>query len=328
MLRKAGLAVVLILTVGSSVFGQQWARKMFKESKHDFGSVARGAKAEYEFEFSNIYMEDIHVASVRASCTCTQVEIKNRDLKTYEKGAIVAKFNTKAFRGARGATLTVTFDKPFYAQVRLHVKGYIRSDVVLSPGSVQLGSVDQGTPAEKKIAINYAGRSGWEIKEVRCDNPHVSGEVVETRRGRGQVSYDLVVRVDPAAAPGYLNERLLLVTNDRRNPQVPVHVDGHVQPGITVSPETLFIGSVEPGKRVTKQLVIRGKKPFRILAITGDDHFEADVSAGQVAKPVHLVPVTFVAGSDLGKIAKKLRIETDMDDAQPELSAYAVVTAP
>ncbi len=328
MLRQVGLAIVLVLTVGSSVFSQQWARKMFEESKHDFGSVARGAKAEYEFEFSNIYLEDVHVASVRASCSCTRVEIKNRDLKTYEKGAIVAKFNTRAFRGSRSATLTVTFDKPFYAQVRLHVKGYIRSDVVLAPGSVQFGSVDQGLPLEKKITVHYAGRSNWKIKEVRSNNPHVSGEVIERRRSRGQVSYDLVVRMDSSVPAGYINERLLLITNDVRNPQVPVHVEGRVQPAITISPATLFIGAVAPGQRVTKQLVIRGKKPFRILAITGDDHFEVDISAGQIPKSVHIVPITFIAGNDIGKVAKTLRIETDMGDTQPELAAYAVVSAP
>ena len=61
MARNATLAILLILAAGSSVFGQQWARKMFPQSKHDFGSVARGAKAEHEFEFSNIYVEDVHV---------------------------------------------------------------------------------------------------------------------------------------------------------------------------------------------------------------------------------------------------------------------------
>ncbi|NQU21867.1 MAG: DUF1573 domain-containing protein [Candidatus Nealsonbacteria bacterium] len=329
MSRKTILAVVLVLMLGSSAFGQQWARKMFTQSNHDFGSVARGAKVEYEFEFSNIYLEDVHVSSVRASCSCTQVEVKSRDLKTYEKGAIVAKFNTKAFRGARGATLTVTFDKPFRAQVQLHVKGYIRSDVVLNPGGVEFGSVDQGSAAEKRIAVNYAGRSDWRITEVRSANPHVSGEVVERRRGRGQVSYDLVVRVNPSAPAGYLNERLLLVTNDRRSPQVPVHIEGHVQSGITVSPAALFMGSVEPGQKVTKQLVIRGKRPFRILAITcGQQCFEANVSAGQVPKLVHIVPVTFVAGDSIGKVAETLRIETDLGDAQPELAAYAVVSTP
>ena len=55
---------------------------------------------------------------------------ENATLKTYEKGAIIAHFNTDTFSGQRGATLTVTIDKPFYAQVQLHVSGFIRTDVI------------------------------------------------------------------------------------------------------------------------------------------------------------------------------------------------------
>ena len=50
-------------------------------------------------------------------------------MKTYEKGAIVATFNTDSFHGQRGATLTVIIDQPFYAEVQLHDRGYIRTDV-------------------------------------------------------------------------------------------------------------------------------------------------------------------------------------------------------
>ena len=40
---------------------------MFKESSHDFGNVARGAKTEYRFKFQNIYEEPLHIAAVRSS---------------------------------------------------------------------------------------------------------------------------------------------------------------------------------------------------------------------------------------------------------------------
>ena len=73
---------------------------------------------------------------------------KTPSLKTYEKGAIVATLNTPSFLGQRGATITVVLDKPFYAEVQLHVSGYIRSDVVFEPGSVQLGDLEQGTATQ------------------------------------------------------------------------------------------------------------------------------------------------------------------------------------
>ena len=44
---------------------------MFKVTEHDFGTVARGAKAEYRFVFENLYMEDVHIAGAYSSCGCT-----------------------------------------------------------------------------------------------------------------------------------------------------------------------------------------------------------------------------------------------------------------
>jgi hypothetical protein len=322
----AGALGSVLLLVCPAASAQEWATKMFETARHDFGTVAAGAKTQYEFTLKNIYVEDIHIASVRASCGCTTPYIKKEWLKTYEKGAIVAVFNTRTFSGSRGATLTVTVDKPFYAQVQLQVSGYIRRDVVFEPGSVDLGSVDQGQAVEKAITVNYAGRGDWQILRVKSPDPHVFAEVEETSRAGGQVSYRLRVRMDGEAPAGPINEHLVLVTNDRTSSQVPVPVQGVVQAGIVVAPSTLFLGVLQPGQKVTRQLVIKGKKPFRILSVTADGQgFQFDTSAEQQPKQVHLIPVTFVAGDEPGKIHKTIRIETDLEENAPALPAFAEI---
>jgi hypothetical protein len=324
--RNIGIAALLAALTCSSALAEEWAQKMFEVQQHDFGTVAAGAKAEYEFVLKNIYMEDVHIASVRSSCGCTTPSIKNETLKTYEKGAILAHFNTGSFRGSRGATLTVVIDKPYYAEIQLQVSGYIRGDVVITPGSVRLGTIEQGTPSQSAVVVNYAGRDDWQITGVKSNNRHLTATVTETSRGSGLVNYKVAVKLDKSAPAGYLNEHLVLTTNDSRN-QVPLVVEGQVQPGISVSPSSLFLGVVKPGQKVTKQLVIRGKKPFKILNIACDGKgFQFDTSKASEAKVLHLVPVTFVAGEESGRIAKTIRIETDLGvEATPALSAFAVV---
>src|SRR5688572_6542372 len=122
---------------------------MFKTTAHDFGAVARGAKTEFRFPFKNIYVEDLHVLRVSSSCGCTSPEVTNRDLKTYQTGYVVATFNTNAFVGYKSATVTVVFDKPFYAEVQLQVSGNIRGDIIVQPNFVDLGPIPQGQPAER-----------------------------------------------------------------------------------------------------------------------------------------------------------------------------------
>jgi hypothetical protein len=330
MLRRSILMLIVTISAATPSFGQEWAQKMFKVKDHDFGSVARGAKVEYPFVFENLYMEDVHISHAYSSCGCTSVRIENQTVKTYQKGAIVATFNTNSFYGQRGATLTVVIDQPFYAEVQLQDRGYIRTDVDFQPGSVEFGAIDQGIGYRQIVDVNYTGGSDdWKIVSIKSANPHITAKVVETGRNYGQATYRLEVHVDKTMPAGYMNDHLMLVTNDTTNQQIPVLVEGRVTPSISVSPAALFMGVLQPGQKVTKTLVVTSKKPFRILAITCDapKSFQFDTSNEAVATKLHQIPVTFVAGADVGKVVKTIKIKTDQGAIMPELAAYAVVAA-
>ncbi len=78
-------------------------------------------------------------------------KILKSDLKTYEEGAIIAELNTSSFVGQRSAVVTVVFDRPFYAEVQLLVKGNIRSDIVMEPAKFSSGNVDVGNPKSSDV---------------------------------------------------------------------------------------------------------------------------------------------------------------------------------
>ena len=329
--RRAWLAsagALALATAVRPVAAQQWARKMFKITEHDFGTVARGAKSEFIFEFENLYEETLHVSGVRTSCGCTSASVNKDTLKTWDKGGIVATFNTQSFLGHRSATITVTFDKPFFAEVQLNVQGYIRSDVVFTPGSVDFGAIDQGQAANRKVTVNYAGRSDWQVVDVRSANTNFEVELNETQRGGGRVSYEMVVYLKPEMPEGFFQDQLVLVTNDNRGGGVPLVVEGRVVPGLTVSPASLFLGVLQPGQTVTKQLVVKGREPFRVLDVTSsDERFE--FSVGSQEKALHVIPVRFRAGDEAEKVVATIEIATSLT-ASPKVrcSATATVNAP
>jgi hypothetical protein len=289
--------------------------------------VPRAAKIEHEFVITNPYKDDVHIASVRSSCGCTQPRIVNDTLKSWEKGKIIAAFNTHAFTGQRGATLTVTFDRPQWAEVQLRVKGYIRTDVVLNPGQVNFGSVAEGEAGDKTIDINYAGRGDWKITAVKSDSPYITATINEADRSSGRVGYELDVRLSDEAPAGYLNEQLVVSTNDRRS-QFPVKVEGRIVPKLTVSPASLILGTLQPGQTVKKQIVVKGAVPFKIVDIQcADGAFEFKTS--EEAKIVHLVPLEFTAPEEPGAFACQIEIVTDMDDQKSvTFSALGKIAAP
>jgi len=291
---------------------QDWAEKMFDKREHNFGTVARGSDTVYRFEITNLYKQPMHITGVRSSCGCTSTSIENPTINTHEKAYIVAKFNTRTFKGFHGATLTVSFGAPYGADVQLRVNGEIRGDVVFSPGAVQFGNVDEGVPMERALTVNYAGRESWRIVDITNDNNNFEVELTELSRGVGKVSYNLVVRLKENVKSGYVKDQITVVTNDPRleSQKIPLFVEGHVIPEISVTPENLVLGDVTLGEAITRKLVVRGKNPFRIVDVScGDGCFEFDTQ--DASKTLHLVGMTFRPQVQAGTMQVPVRILTD-----------------
>jgi hypothetical protein len=325
MIGKSVLFSLLLFCLAAPAWAEDWADKMFETKTHDFGAVAHFAKVQYEFIYTNTYLEDVHVADARPSCGCTSVQIKNPLVKTYEKGSVVATFNTSAFLGVHAATITVTIDKPFPATVQLQVNGVIRDDVSVNPAELELGDVDLGSSVEKRIMIS--GRPGWQVVSLQTTNPNISASLVSAQNTGSQVNYEVRVVVDKKAPVGYIKDHLLVYTNDVSTPQFPVLIEGRVVSPVTVSPTTLFLGALQPGEKVTRPIVLQSKQPFKIVSITGDGTFFQITTSGDgdQSKPMHVVPVTITAGSQTGKAVETLRIKTDLNAAVSELPTLAFV---
>jgi hypothetical protein len=326
-LRAAALAAVVVTAGSGPVAAQEWARKMFTATSHNFGTVAKGSKTEYRFVFRNIYEEDLHVVGVRTSCGCTSPTVTKRDLKTHETAEVIASFNTRTFQGQHGATLTVTFDKPDYAEVQLRVAGNIRGDVTFDPPFVDLGTVDLGKGAERQVRVTRLGSAPWEIKDVRSANSNFEVSLSRPTREGGRTIYDLTTRLKPGTPAGYVKGQLILVTNDPRATQIPMDVEGRVVAEVTVSPQLLALGAVPAGETVTKNVVIRANREFKITGVFCSDGC-LTCEPKTTAARVHILPVTFQAGDAVGKVERELRIATDLGEgAVPVVTVQAQVEA-
>jgi len=325
--RLTALVLALFLVAATDASAQEWAKKMFKTTKHNFGTVARGSKQEYAFKFTNVFKEDVHVAGTRSTCGCVTVKTKKDRLKTYETSEIVVTLNTSSYLGGKSSTITVIIDKPYYAEVQLTVNSYIRSDVVFTPGVINFGSVDAGQGAEAAVNIAYAGRDDWEIVDVRSANQFFEVELEEKHRGSGKVTYAMVVRLKPGAPVDYIQDQLAIVTNDSGSRNVSLPVEGRVTSPLTVSPASLFLGVLKPGETAKKRLVVRGNEPFRIVAVRcNHESFSFDEPAA-THKTLHFVPVEYTANGRPGKVVEKIEIETDLGSGlSAECTATATVT--
>jgi hypothetical protein len=78
------------------------------------------------------------------------------------------------------------------------------------------------------------------------------------------------------------------------------------------------MGLVEPGQKVTKQLVVRSREPFRVNQATCDGPgFAVAVQDGATERKVHLVSVTFEAGKESSKAEATVHVTTSIGTAPP-----------
>ena len=291
---------------------QEWVKQMFEQTSHDFGNVPRGAKAEYEFLFTNKYQEDLHIAQVRSSCGCTSPRVAKNELKTYEQGAIICEFNTRSFIGPKSAVVTVVFDRPYHGEIQLLVKGKILSDIVTEPGEIQFGELEQGMEKTTDVNVTYTGGRKWEITDVRSANQHLGVKLTRVQRRGGPMEYNMQVRLKDSAPPGDFSDQIVLVTTDPEYNLVTIPVRGSVLPPL-VMPVSVDLGTVRSGQTVRSRMIIRSKQPFEIKDIECDDpRFTFAAAPGKVAT-VHAIPVEFQS-DEAGAFRKTVTVHTTLPE--------------
>ena len=287
----------------------EWAYKMFEERDHDFGTVARGAEVSYRFQFKNLYKETLHISNVRTTCGCSIAQDPPKTtFQSLESGYVEVKLDTRKHKHEKKSNLVVTFDRPFYAEVKLPLKAYIRSDVVFTPGAAEFGTIDLGAGKEQTVEVAYAGRSDWEIKDVKTGSEFIKAEVKEVSRGNGSANYVVNVTIAPEAPAGVIREQIMLVTNDT-TPYVPLLVQGRVESDITVATPDVKLGLVTSGQDKPFSVVIRGKEPFEIEKVECETELGCfKVRLPKSARTTHIIPLTFTAPEDRGTVKETFTV--------------------
>jgi type 1 fimbria pilin len=308
---KLGILASFCLSAAftTSIIADDWARPMVATKKIDFGVIATGSEARKLVEIRNVYNQTVHISGVKTTCGCSAATPGRTTIEPGGTGTVEVKMNTHKFRQKKDSNLIIRFDQPRFAELRIPITAYIRTDVVFDPGLVRFNNVDLGEESTSVVNIRYAGRSDWDIVDVRTDNPHLVAQLKPGQRANGRVNYELSVKLDNKAKPGRIRDLITLVTNDKSNPYVPLMVEGIVVPDITVTPSLVKFRPVKAGGTVEQRIVVKGKKPFRIATIDCDgmsDCFEATLPVEK--KIVHVVPIHFSAPKDPGQFEDELII--------------------
>ena len=309
-------SIGIFLTAVSTLHAQdaEWARAMIDKDqlKINYKSVAKGQDVSFKIRINNIHPDDIQVTALSTSCGCLSWD-ENRvaptgqlvlpaaiNIPAGQSKNVTLRLDTVRHHGEKKGTYgTVTFfipSKNQFGLATIYAEGYIRTDVVLQPGSVNFGSVSPNSGAEQRLTVNYAGRSNWTLSAAKFNSPYLSAEIVEKSRGNGLVNYDLIVKLNEKAPVGPIRDQMVLVTDDANNPQIPVQVEGKIEPEIVVTDANF--GTLVPGKPKDAQVIVRSTKtPAKPFKIEKFERTEQDsslkVKKTDEMKTLHQLTLTF-----------------------------------
>jgi hypothetical protein len=315
-MRNLGLAVIALIAAAAPLPAQStdWAKKMFAEGlTHDFGSVPRGAQLFHRFKMTNIWAVPIEITQVRASCGCVTATTKTTTLKPRESAFLEVQMDAKRFTGPKTVSVYVSVGPEYVSTATLSVSGNSRPDVVFNPGQVSFGVVAAGQSPTQNIDVEYAGILDWKVTEVvKTDAPlDVTFEKINyPNPAPGQVGYHVKVALKPEAPAGTQKWEVLLKTNDPASPHVPILVEATVQAALTVMPNPLALPATKVGELTSRNVVVRGSKPVKILAIEGLDA-DLTVEIPTNAAQNHVLVVK-CKPSQAGEFKRTLTIKTDL----------------
>lgn len=298
-----------------------WAQKMFSDRKFEFGQVAKNSDVRRQVVITNSFNDEITISNINTTCRCGQPSLQDPSdpsktvsqltLKTWETGILNIRIDTVGHSGHRHPTISAECrfkakDGRSYSEtVQIPLTVDIRTDLTVTPGSADFGTVDLGGAAERHVSVvNSSYNSGnWTVKEVRSANPNITGEVRQVSRNAGRVEYDLAVRISGDAPVGDLRDQLTLVTTDTVSPNIPVLVRATVVPEFQVIPSVVQLGNMASGSDRTVTVVVKSKKPFAIENYSTDAKPEdLQVKLDKQPKTLHIVPVRITPSGEAGDL--------------------------
>jgi hypothetical protein len=338
-MRRLILTVALVGALTGTVTAQQpvaaappapWANKFFLKDieknreqvpppaiVHDFGDVPSGTLCVHKFTVTNVYDTAMNITEVRKSCTCLDYVPMTKVLQPNETAEFIVTMNAGKFIGFNAQTFYVTFGPKYVSTAVVRVQANSRTDVTVSPGSINFGTVAQGTKTAQAATVKYTGRMrDWRLTESQPPNGPFDVAVREVNRGglvRSGAEFYVEVTLKPTATAGQLDEQITLKTNDPSNPHIHVSVRGAVVAPLDLQYPKVQFDPTAVGQTATQRVFVRAAKPFKILGIEGaGDGITAELPAASAPLPYQVLTIKFEP-TKAGEVTKQLRVRTDLD---------------
>jgi hypothetical protein len=218
----AGLAVLAGCTptrVEPLVSGAPRAVPVAKS--HDFGEIEPGTRVEHRFEIANRGDRVLEIEPAGTSCGCTASLTAADTVFPGETGSVTVAFDADDRTGPRQAWVRVKTNDPIEPELHLSLRGRVAGDVVVKPELLFLGRVGPDERGSGTVEVELTSPSvGISSVRASSDRLQVRAErLAEPARG-----LRLFVVLPPQGLRGRINDRIVIETSSKTQPEVEIQV--------------------------------------------------------------------------------------------------------
>jgi len=293
-----------------------WAAAMVSQSEHNWGTVERGAQLSHQFTLTNSTGKEVRIKGVTPSCHCVSPMVTDYTIPPGGTSIIDARMNTSGFLGSKTVTLTVTFDRPRRGDLQLRVSAVSSGGANVATSELDFGVATLGQKLEKKLLLDFTGAADRKIETVQFNKDKLTATFKEMERSADRVRYELTLALPDTLPVGQLEEKVLIKTNDPKNSETTVIAKARIEGQITIVPDSFKIDQLNPGDKLTRNVIIKSAAPFRVVQVNNTLGSFA-VQSGGADKTVQMVSITYTAPADAGTIPDHLEFLTNLADGKP-----------
>ncbi len=304
------------IALGTRASAAKWAERMFKDClSKDFGAVPLGTQLSHRFEITNIYPARMEITDLRVGCGCVTATVGERILQPGAGTTIDVTMDTRRFSGPRTESVRVSVGPDPVSTCVLNVSAVSQTNVVFNPDMINFGTVARGQASTETIDVEFNGTRDWKIEEVVvAKGLPLEVALGERVRRPGKVGYQIKVALKDDAPAGVIRDFLYLKTNQTDVPPVLVLVAATVQAPLRVTPGVVRLNTVTAGEPLTRPVVVRATKPFRVTAVEGlGDGVTLDDELGQAPATTQRVAFRCVF-TTIGDFKREVKIKTDLPE--------------
>lgn len=327
------LAAVFMLAGSAAAIAQDAAggpRLTLVDPLKDFGTVARGAKIEWDFTVKNSGDKPLEILSVQPACGCTVAEF-DKVIQPGATGKVHAVVDTTQFSGPISKGISVSTNDPTQPTAQLTMRAIVKPYVDMFPAGFMRFMLIEGDAATQSAVLYSEEEDPFEIVDVKVPSDAVKVTYAKIEKpeervegGRpGQNQFKISVTYTGSEKKlGPIAEKIWIVTNSAHQAEYPLNISGLVRPGYLVNPSALNFGEVTSADTAAVRTIsVRTNRTetadqFQITKVESSNAAVTAEAKAATAPGTYEVTVKVNKGAKAGAIEGDLKIYTN-DPSRP-----------